>query len=271
METQNLPTTSQISNLPADPMAGVGMTGNLDASDISIPRLHLMQASSPDVAEGTYKLGDILHVGDQQIVGGKDNPVIFIPFHIMKVNTKYRTDVKPKEYIATEPLEGQPWEQENYIWEQRDGSKVKCRVNNYRTIIVHGILPREDDEMALSVSITFKSTAGKNAKAIVSHFATVAQFNQLKGTSNRPYNVAWEISSEHVKGEGQVFAKWVCRKARKADAEEIEECDQWALAISKNTRAYAEHSVAQDDSIRENPQVTEDAKQEQPNLDDIPF
>ena len=271
METQNLPTTSQSSNLPADPMGDVGMTGNLDASDINIPRLHLLQGLSEGVADGTYKMGDIIHTGDQKVLGGKDSPVVFIPFHIMKVNQKYRADVSPKEYICTEPLSGQEWEDPNYVWEQRDGTKVKCKVRNYRTIIVHGILPGDDDDMSLPVSITFKSSAGKNARAIVSHFATVAQFNQLKGSNNRPYNVAWELSSEHVKGDGQVFAKWVCKKSRKADDEEIEECDQWASAISKNTNAYAEHSVVQEGGIRENPQITEDAKQEQPNLDDIPF
>lgn len=268
---QNLPqTTSPNSNLPVDPTAG-GATGNLDASDIQIPRLHLLQGLSKGVAEGDFKMGDILHTGNQEVLGGKEAPVIFIPFHVMKVNQKFRTDRNPKEYICTEAWNPQrPWEEEGYEWQQRDGTVIKCKVNNYRTVIVHGIIP-SDDEMNLPVSVTFRSSAGKGARAITSHFATVQQFNALKGTSTKPYSVAWELTSEHIKGDGQVYAGWVCKKSRKASAEEIEECDSWAQALNRNMLAYAEHSASQEVASSEGTATATTAQAETPDMDDIPF
>lgn len=267
--TTNVPATqAPQSNVPVVTKS-TPVTGNLDSSDIQIPRLHLLQGMSEGVAEGTYKLGDIIHTSDQVVVGGKDKPVVFIPFHVMKVNQKFRTDVSPKEYIKTEPAGDHPWEQK-YVWEKPDGEQVTCKVNNYRTVIVHGILPGDEDDMALPVSITFKSSAGKNSKSLVSHFATVQQFNTLKGTDTRPYNFAWHLSSEHVKGDGQSYARWTMKKARKCTSEEIEECDSWALALNHNTQAYAEHSATTEAALSENSQPTVKTAAPQ-DLDDIPF
>ena len=108
----------------------------LDASDIQIPRLQLLQAMSDGVPTGDFKMGDILHTADQEVLGGIKTPLKIIPFHIVKLNQKFRTDVQPKEYITTEDWSvDTPWEEENYAWTQRDGATVNCKVNNFKVYI----------------------------------------------------------------------------------------------------------------------------------------
>lgn len=246
--------------------------GNLDASDIQIPRLHLLQAMSDGVSEGDFKIGDIIHTTDQVVLGGRTEPVIFIPFHVMKINQKFRTDVSPKEYVCTEPFtHDRPWE-EDYVWTRRDGQVINCHVNNYKTVIVHGILAADDNDMALPVSITFRSSAGKGGRAIMNHFATVAEFNRMRGTNNRPYKFAWELTSELVTGDSGKYAVWVCKKARKATEEEMEECDNWAAALNANMMAYADHSGEQENIIVSDTSPKTEENSTQPvNMDDVPF
>jgi len=265
METQ-VPATQQSNGALAAPIED-DLAGNLDSSDIQIPRLHLLQGLSKGVSDGDLKMGEILHTGDQSVVGGPKSPVTFIPFHVMKVNQKFNTDSQPEEYICTEDYANQPWDEPGYVWEKRDGSKITCNVRNYKTIVVHGIIPSEDD-MALPVSITFKSAAGKNAKAIVSHFATVQQFNNLKGTSKPAHGFAWELSSELIKGDNRSYAIWTMKKSRKSSEEEIEECNSWAQALSGNTRKYAD-AAAQQEVVSDTPKTV--SSNNSPDLDDIPF
>ena len=178
------------------------------------------------------------------MVGDKTNPVTFIPFHVMKVNQKWRSDVSPKEYICTEAYDpARGWQEDDYTWEQYTGEVVKCSVNNYKTFIVHGIVPgNDDDDMALPVSITFKSSAGKGIKPITNHFATVAQFNNIRGTDKVPFNFAWDLSSELVKDGGNTFAAWTVAKSRKATDDEIEECKMWAKSLGAKAMEYAAHA-----------------------------
>lgn len=274
MTSKNAPVVAEKAGAVADPMAGMSESGNLDSSDIQIPRLHLLQGLSEGVDTGEFKMGDVLHTGDQVVLGGKEAPLLFLPFHIMKVNQKFRSDVSPKEYICTEDFDsGREWEQKDYTWEQRDGTEVSCAVNNYKTFIVHGILPGDDDDIALPVSITFRSSAGRGVKPLVSHFATVAQFNELKGTNNKAHTVVWDLGSVLIKENGNSFAKWTLKKARKATAEEIEECDQWVVALAQNAKAYAEHSALQENKDGDATEQAPMAAKSKPvaTPDDIPF
>lgn len=218
-----------------------------------------------------FKVGDIIHTGDQQVLGGTEEPVMFIPFHVMKVNVKKRGDVSPKEYICTEPYdENRPWEEDGYVWEQRDGNKITCKANNYRTYIVHGVVPGGDD-FTLPVSVSFQSSAGKGSRPIISHFATVGERNRVLSANHKPYTFVWALTSEHVKEKGQSYMKWVCKKERKASEEEIGECDQWALALSRNAQAYADHSAKQDPDLTQNVENSAEPVTSQANLDDVPF
>lgn len=274
MTSKNVPAKVEKAGAVADPMASVSESGNLDSSDIQIPRLHLLQGLSAGVDTGEFKMGDVLHTGDQAVLGGKETPVLFLPFHIMKVNQKFRSDVSPKEYVCTEDYKPDTeWQEDNYLWQQRDGTEVTCAVNNYKTFIVHGVLPGGDDDVALPVSVTFRSSAGRGIKPLVSHFAAVAQFNTLRGTATKPHTVVWELGSELVKDGGNSFAKWTLKKSRKASAEEIEDCDQWAHALAKNAQAYAEHSAAQESKEEQAPFKPNTAapKSADLNTDDIPF
>ena len=248
----------------------------LDASDIQIPRLHLLQGQSDGVVDGDLSMGDIIHTGTQEVLGKSGDPVEIIPFHIAKVSQKFRSDVSPKEYITTEAFKNQPWE-EDYMWEQRDGNVIKCKVNNYKTFIVHAIVVGDDSGMGLPVTITFKSTAGKDGQKIASHFATVMQFNHvkknLKGYTPEPtFNVSWLLESDSIKQGRQAYAVWKCKKSRKTTTEEREECATWASAIAANSAKYTKQAVAEEQGKVEEVTMKSAPKRVEPmTTDDVPF
>jgi len=269
---------------PFEAGAGMGST-TIDASDIQIPKLQLLQAMSDGVSDNTFNMGDIIHTADQEVLAGKDKKVEVIPFHIVKVSQKFRTDVQPKEYILTEEYRNQPWEEEEYVWQQQDGNQISCKVNNFKTYIVHAIVLGDDMDMSLPVTITFRSSAGKDGKKIASHFATVMQFNAVKKNlpnfkPQPPYNAVWQLSSESVKGPKQSYFKWACKKSRKATDEEMLACAEWEAAISANAQKYTQ--AAGDESDVETPQqltqksgrtekVSTEANPPAPKDNDLPF
>lgn len=268
METQ---LQTQSSNVPATTKMEGG-SNTLDASDIRIPRLHLLQPTSDGVGD-EFNIGDIVHTNDQVAVGGKGTPVQFLPFHIAKVNVKKTApDGGEREYICTEDFDpAREWEEEGYVWSKRDGTTETVRIRNYKTFIVHGIVCGGDDEVSLPVSVTFQSSAGKGVRPLVSHFATVQQFNALRGSNNKPHTVVWDLASDQVKEPGKNYAVWTMKKSRKATKEEIEECDQWALALSRNLERHLDHSqveVTHEDA--EQPTIQAKPVQQE-NIDDLPF
>lgn len=243
--TTEVATTTQ-NTAVANAAQNNALTSNLDASDIAMPRLHLLQPMSQGVGE-EFKAGQIVHTGTQEAVGDKDSPVIFIPFSVMKVNQKFRTDVSPKEYICTEPFDAdRPWQEEGYLWTQYGGNTVKCLAQNYKTFIVHGLLEDDDSGMALPVSITLKSSAGRGVKPLTNHFATMAQFNAMRGTDIKPYSNAWELTSEKITKEGQNYYAWRFKKSRPVTAEEIEQCDMWSESLNANAMKYADSAAKQE-------------------------
>lgn len=215
-------------------------SSSIDSSDIQIPRLHLLQGLSEGVATGDFKMGDILHTADQEVLGGIKNPLKIIPFHMSKVNQKFRTDINPKEYVLTEDWHPDlDWEEENYVWEKNDGTSITCKVNNFKTYIMHAVVVDDNIDFSLPISITFRSSAGKDGQKIASHFATVMQFNKARPDAQQPpYNVVWDLSSDLVKGDKTSYAKWSCKRDRKTTDEERTICAQWAKAISANSRKY---------------------------------
>ena len=73
----------------------------VDASDIIIPKILLMQAISQLVEQDKAKQGDFIHSLDEVVVGSKeDKPVEFIPLGMYKTLQTYEDN----KYIKTESL-----------------------------------------------------------------------------------------------------------------------------------------------------------------------
>ena len=53
--------------------------------DLLIPRLMIMQGLSQNVIDGKAKMGDVVDSMANEVIGGKDKPVKFLPFKVEKI------------------------------------------------------------------------------------------------------------------------------------------------------------------------------------------
>src|SRR4051794_30344857 len=98
----------------AAPMSLEGMEG-IDASDILIPKLLLMQGLSELVAEGKFQMGDIVNSVTQAKLGDKTKSIEFIPIATFKTWVV----MHDKQYAATLPqtLENKSWPRKGDVTE----------------------------------------------------------------------------------------------------------------------------------------------------------
>jgi hypothetical protein len=60
-------------------------SADVSASDVIIPKILCMQATSELVAEGKARMGDFVDSITHEVLGSVDSPIKFIPFHMEKV------------------------------------------------------------------------------------------------------------------------------------------------------------------------------------------
>lgn len=198
----------------------------LDTGDFTIPRILLMQGTSTLLED--YSLGDIVHSAEEKKLGGKDEPFEILPFYVNKTYEIF-------EKGTGNWLGRQPWGQghEELDWEGQhtaeDGTTYD--VKNVKNYNVYVLLTGEDTEEAFPCVISFRSSAGKDAKKITSHFIMMTRMQKA------PYNVVWDLSSERVQAETaegkKAFQKYVLKKKRNATEEEIEAAYNWLQVVAQ--------------------------------------
>lgn len=200
----------------------------LDTDDFIIPRIYLMQGTSPQVTEGTFGLGEIIHSVDERKLGDKTTPVEILPFYIHKTYETVRDS--DGSWVKTSPWgSGNPeLEWEEMINIEDEGMVLVRNLKNYN---IYAIIAGEEDSFPCVIS--FRSSAGKDAKKITSHFLMMSRMKKA------PFNVVWNLSSEGVSGvskEGkkQAYQKYALKKARNATMEEMESASNWLTAVATN-------------------------------------
>lgn len=235
---QNAVTTTQ-SNLPS--VQDHGQHQEVLNSDIIIPSLYLMQATSDFVHDRKAVAGDIVRSTTAEKIGDDRTPLQFIPLRMTntwtlseKVDEKYEYRKSEPRNVANEDL---PYE---FAHEGTDWKRVK-------TINVFALLPKdvaafqeelkkEDFDMEKSVMpvlIAFRSTSYKAGKAVATFFTNV-RGNQVYKPELRAHHYALELTCEMEENDKGKYFVFKVGKSIKQSKEIITESDKWFEIL--NTR-----------------------------------
>lgn len=211
----------------------------VDAQDILIPKILLMQGLSEYVADGKVQMGDIVLSTNGRKLGGKDKALTFIPICTFKTWVNSEKVGQKYEFRGTEPITPEnsdlplEWQQQGAMW-RRD------RCLNFYVLLPEDIerekqaiekaskgdLPDPDDAL-LPCVLTFRRTSYGTGKELSTHFSKCAHFKVPPAVS------MFNLLSEKVQNDQGTFYVFKLEKAGKTDTHHIQAARQWYEIITK--------------------------------------
>lgn len=213
----------------------------IDARDVLLPSLYLMQSNSEWVEQEKAKSGEIVKSTGQQVVAPRDGSIVLVP---LAFNKSFRiVEVDGNKWVRNEafdPGKADEWE----ITENgKDLKRVSCinvfaylqeELEGQAAAIAEaqktGEMP-DTSQMALPVMITFRSTGYRAGKEVITHFA-MAQKYKIE-----PYMGRFELSAiKQTNDDGTFYTYQVKphRGGQKLTPEQVEECKQWRSLMLAN-------------------------------------
>lgn len=134
----------------------------ISMSDVVLPRLMLMQNTSEAVGADKAKLGDIVSSLTEEVLGGVNAPISFIPLNTYKTWMVYEMSGATPRFVRTEACTK---ENEARPWDAMENGKP----HRYNQVINCLALLRKDcsSEEAFPVVISFKRTSYMAGKILL--------------------------------------------------------------------------------------------------------
>lgn len=222
--------------------------GQVEARDLKIPKLLLMQAMSKFVNEDQVaKSGDLVNSISAEVYGAvreKDyKPVKVIPIHMFK-NWVIQEELSPGkfEYRETVPVTPQ-----NTDWEwdvEVDGRKFKrTKQLNFYVLLEKDL----GNPLALPHVISFRSTSFKEGGVLANHFATCKAAQAAK-QFRIPMDRFFEIGGKMQKNEKGTFYVLTAKESGPTDQAAQLQAFSWYKQIQDASKAGSSFDEKVDNS-----------------------
>ena len=219
-------------------------TTEVSTKDIIIPRILLMQPMSEKVTAGEAAFGEFRESLNNEKLGGFEQPITVVPFHLQKVFVEYdNSDPEDKKFIRTVPITAQnedlPFEEDG---EDRDGNPVplvRDRRMNFYVLLPHEI----DQGGAIPYILSFRRTslvAGK--KLATQMFAK----NPMAGKS--PASVTMLITAGKQSQDKKTWAVMDVKPMGPTQANYVEEAFKWLKIVRAGQAKVHEESYSEEAS-----------------------
>lgn len=188
----------------------------IDAKDLAIPRLLLMQPTSELVGAEKAKTADIVHSMTEEVIGGMGKPIEIIPMMLYKTLVVEDMTQKPPKFLRQEPLTSK---NDSLPFEGTEDGKAIKRTTCFNFFCL--IASEVANDEAFPTVVRFKSTSLQAGKALASHMFKRAALGQ------DPFSQAVTLDTKKDKKDTNVYALFAIGKARKASDKEIAAARQW--------------------------------------------
>lgn len=211
----------------------------IDASDVVIPKLLLMQGQSEFVAAGKVKAGDIVKSTTGDLLGGAAGGVEIIPFMTFKTWVLSEFSGSRYEFRGVEPITAEnvneplEWNVGSKAW-RRDRclnfyvllpADISKEMKALKKLEEKGELPDPGDAL-LPCVLSFRRTSYGAGKDLATHFMKAATFNVPPAVSK------FKLLSKLEKNDQGTFYIFTIEPAGKSSEEEINACKKWYEVIS---------------------------------------
>jgi len=252
-------TTTAVS-VPMDSQLSWGSEG-IDANDVVIPKLLLMQGLSEFVSSGKARAGDIARSVTGEVLGNSTQGVEIIPFMsfknwVLEEKAGNRFEYRGIESLTPENVNADlEWTQGGKLWRRNRTlnfyvllpTDIKREIEALKKLETDGEFPEPKDAL-LPCVLQFKRTSYGAGKDLATHFIKAAAFKRPPAVSK------FKLLSKIEKNDQGTFAVFVVEPVGKSTDEEIATCKKWYEIIS-NTKVQVDDS---DQRKKKEPSTTTD-------------
>lgn len=221
----------------------------VEAGDLVIPSVQVMQNTSALVGDEKAKIGDIVNMATEEVIGGGDKSVRILPLKLFKTLRTYDVSQGFK-FMGEQPLTPQA---EKLVGEgEIDGKPVK----HYATFNFFVLLKTDMDKgEGFPCLLRFRST-GMNAGRSLATYLFKLVFLRKK-----PYSHFVELNTRKEKKDTNTYAVPVINTAKPTPAtqQELEVAESWlAMLAAGNYRVDdREDTPAENEGTAAKPVVVE--------------
>lgn len=231
-------------------------------SDVTIPRLMLMQGLSKFVASRQAQLGDMVRSTNAEKIGTPDSRVDFIPLTFY--NKWLIQEIIPgNQKPVFVRFETRNAKNEHAEWDYKEGERSFKRM---KVIELFALLPADIakadeakvkfektgdlpdlDATLMPIVITFRGMSYKAGNAVVTHFTKALGLAAQLNTTVKPHGYLLSLHSTSAKNEKGDFFIFDVVSAGKAKSEHVAHADHWCNILRQpdplKVDEYTEDSV----------------------------
>lgn len=223
LKTQALAIAQQAEAM-AQQMAETG----IEAGDLEIPKIMLMQNTSELVGDERAKLGDLVNTMTEEVIGGFTQTVEIVPLKLFKTLRIYDMSGAQPKLMRAEPLTS---ENAKLPWEGMEGDIPIKRVTNMNFFV---LLKKEIlDGSSFPLVVSFKSTGMQAGKQLATHLFKLVALNRL------PYSQSVLLTSSKEKKDTNTYAVFGIGKGMSLTPEQVMDAKSWLVRLaSMNVRIH---------------------------------
>lgn len=207
----------------------------IEASDLEIPKLMLMQPTSGYVSDEKAKVGDIVNTMSMEVLGGFSQAIEIVPLKAFKTIRIYEMGGTQPKFMRVEPFVADG----NGLlpWEDTEAGKPIKRVHNLNFFVL--LKSELDSGEAFPAVIAFKSTSMLAGKQLATHIFKMVALQQ------EPYSKTVTLSVRKEKKETNTWAVFEVGKGAALSAEHKALAQNWIVRLASMN--YKIHEADRDD------------------------
>ena len=195
-------------------------TEDIDQEDLIIPKILAMQGLSQLVSAGKAKFGDMVDSLTEEVLGGVDKPIQFIPFKTAKQWIVFH-DNDYKETVSYTPA-NHDWPIEEVV----DGVNIR----RDKVLQFYCLLPEQiESGEFLPYVLSFRRTSYYAGRKLSSAFARLRMFKKPA------FSKVFELSvDKQVNDKNQAYMVFDTSTVRNSSIDEMRACKTWYDLVKGN-------------------------------------
>lgn len=216
---------------------------HVDASDIVIPKLLLMQQSSQYVAQEKAKMGDFVNSLNGVKLGSIIEPIEIVPFHFRKSWDIVNKDDN-NSYIRNEPFTAA---NADLPWEDKEGA---INIRRIKRLDFFCMVPKMlEAGSVLPMVVSFKSTSYRTGAIILTEWDEIKAKNSMLKNAGKlgdlklPFSKSFMLAGEKTQNDKkQNYCKSSVTPGNAVDAETQRLCLEWLKTIKTSKNVVVDDS-----------------------------
>lgn len=196
----------------------------IEAGDLIIPKLLLMQNTSQMVGDDAAKVGDIINSQSLEVLGGLGAPVDIIPLKMTKTWRVYDLGGKQPEFIRQEAVTAAnvnlPWD------DTEDGVPIRRDMcMNFFVLLVSDVVKEE----AFPCVVSFKRTSMQAGKQLATHLF------KMTALGKKPYAHSVQLKAAKQKTDTNTYGVFELGKSTPLPADVQAVAEKWCSLLTSMT------------------------------------